>query len=145
MKFISAVFTVILFAVLLSAFKIDKSVKVIRLQNAPTPMSRGKVVYTQYCMPCHQVDGSGVPNMNPPLIKTSYVLGDKTTLVSIIVKGLNKGVVIDGEEYTNPMPAQSFLTDQQVADVTTYVRNSFGNKAAGLTLGEVKAIKAKLK
>jgi mono/diheme cytochrome c family protein len=145
MKLISVVFTVIIFAVLLSAFKIEKPVKVIRVQNAQTPMNRGKVVYTQYCMPCHQVDGSGVPNMNPPLIKTSYVLGDKTTLVSIIVKGLNKGVVIDGEEYTNPMPAQSFLTDQQVADVTTYVRNSFGNKAAGLTLAEVKAIKAKLK
>ena len=145
MKFISAIFTIIISVVFLTAFKTEKVEKVNHIQNATTPMSRGKVVYTQYCMPCHQADGSGVPNMNPPLIKTSYVLGDKNTLVSIIIKGLNKGVIIDGEEYTNPMPAQSFLTDQQVADVSTYVRNSFGNKATALSLADVKAIKAKLK
>jgi len=40
-------------------------------------IEKGKLVYEQYCLTCHQVDGSGVPNLNPPLIKTSFVLGDK--------------------------------------------------------------------
>ncbi len=110
-----------------------------------TSISRGKAIYTQYCLPCHQVDGSGVYKLNPPLIKTAYVLGDKARLVKIILKGFNEGVEIDGDEYTNPMPAQSLLTDQQVADVASYVRNSFGNKAAMLTVAEVKAIKMKWK
>lgn len=113
-------------------------------QQKSNPMIRGKAVYTQYCMPCHQVDGSGVPNMNPPLINTSYVLGSKATLVQILVKGLNKGVEIDGDYYSNPMPAQA-LSDQQVSDVLTFVRNSFGNKATAVTVAEVKALKAKLK
>jgi mono/diheme cytochrome c family protein len=146
MKYIFLMFAVFTTAILSSAFiSPNKSALKTVIQSTQTPMSRGKAVYTMNCMPCHQIDGSGVPNMNPPLIKTSYVLGSKVTLVSIVVKGLNKGVEIDGEEYTNPMPAQSNLTDQQIADVLTYVRNSFGNKATGLTLAEVKAIKAKLK
>src|SRR6476659_2308027 len=111
-------------------------------QQKSNPMIRGKVVYTQYCMPCHQIDGSGVPNLNPPLIKTSYVLGSKATLVEILVKGFNKGVEIDGDTYSNPMPAQA-LNEQQISDVLTFVRNSFGNKATPVTVAEVKAIKAK--
>jgi mono/diheme cytochrome c family protein len=146
MKYFLIMFAVITTALFSSAFVSFTTPKLNTvIQKSSTPMSRGKAVYAMNCMPCHQVDGSGVPNMNPPLIKTTYVLGSKATLVSIIVKGLNIGVVIDGEQYTNPMPAQSNLTDQQIADVATYVRNSFGNKAAGLTLAEVKAIKAKLK
>lgn len=104
---------------------------------------RGKVVYTQYCMPCHQVDGSGVMNMNPPLIKTTYVLGNQTELINILLKGMKKGVVIDDEEYSNPMPAVNFLSDLQVADVLTYVRNSFGNKGSVITPAQVKLVRAK--
>ncbi len=146
MRYILIMFTVIFTAIFSVAFINKENSKTYTpLQSSQTSMSRGKAVYTLSCMPCHQIDGSGVPNMNPPLIKTTYVLGSKTTLVSIVVKGFNKEVEIDGELYTNPMPAQSNLTDQQIADVLTYVRNSFGNKATAFTLAEVKAIKAKLK
>ncbi len=110
--------------------------------NSPS-LLKGKAVYTQYCLPCHQVDGSGVMNMNPPLIATAYVLGDKTQLINILLKGLSKGVVIDGDKYTNAMPAVNNLTDQQISDVLTYVRNSFGNKASNVTAAEVKAVRAK--
>src|SRR6476469_6470 len=114
------------------------------MQQKSKPMIRAKAVYIQYCMPCHQIDGSGVPNLNPPLIKTSYVLGSKATLVEILVKGFNKGVEIDGDTYSNPMPAQT-LNKPQIYDVLTFVRNSFDNKATPVTVAEVKAIKAKLK
>ncbi len=102
----------------------------------------GKVIYTQNCLTCHQADGYGVQNMNPPLIKTSYVLGDKTRLIGILLNGLSHQE-IDGNPYQNVMPSQSFLTDKQMADVLTYVRNSFGNKASAITEAEVKTIKAK--
>jgi mono/diheme cytochrome c family protein len=94
-------------------------------------------------LPCHQSDGGGVMNMNPPLIGTTYVLGDKTQLINILLKGLTKGVEIDGDKYTNPMPAVNYLSDQQIADVLTYVRNSFGNKATLISSAEVKAVRAK--
>ena len=106
-------------------------------------MQRGKVVYTQYCLPCHQADGGGVMNLNPPLIKTTYVLGDQTRLINILLKGLNKGVTIDGDEYTNPMPPVNYLSDQQIADVLTYVRNNFSNKASAVTAAQVKLVRSK--
>ncbi|MBS1933053.1 MAG: cytochrome c [Bacteroidetes bacterium] len=108
-------------------------------------VERGKKVYTERCLTCHQADGGGVQNMNPPLIKTKWVLGDKTQLITIVLKGLNTGVVIDDIEYHNVMASHADLTDLQIADVLTYVRNSFGNKAKAVTPAEVKTVRAKLK
>ncbi len=105
-------------------------------------MAAGKLIYGQNCISCHQVDGYGVQNMNPPLIKTSYVLGDKTRLINILLNGLSHQE-IDGETYQNVMPSHDFLTDQQIADVLTYVRNSFGNKASAVKLAEVKTLRVK--
>ena len=114
--------------------------------TAPTTVSAatlaaGKTVYTQNCLTCHQADGGGVDGMNPPLTKTDYVLGDKTRLVKVILNGL-QGEDIEGEPYHGVMPSFDVLSDQQIADVLTYVRNSFGNKASGLKAPEVKAIRA---
>ena len=50
-------------------------------------VTRGQVVYAKYCLTCHQVDGSGVPNMNPPLIQTKWTLGSKTVLIEQVLKG----------------------------------------------------------
>ena len=103
---------------------------------------RGKKVYDLYCMACHQADGKGVQRMNPPLSKTSYVLGDKKALINIVLKGMDEPIEIDGETYTNVMAPHDFLKDQEIADVLTYVRNSFGNKASLVTVAEVKAARA---
>ena len=82
--------------------------------------------------------------MNPPLIKTKWILGEKTALITIVLKGLNTGVQIDGMEYHNVMASQADLNDLQIADALTYVRNSFGNKARLVTEAEVKTVRAKL-
>lgn len=106
-------------------------------------INRGKIVYKTYCLTCHQADGGGVPRMNPPLIRTEFVGGDKERLIGIVLKGLNQPIEIDGEEFSNVMASHAFLTDLQVADVLTYVRNSFGNKYATITPAEVKSVRAK--
>ena len=108
-------------------------------------ITRGKKVYDTYCLPCHLADGGGVPRMNPPLIKTVYVLGDKKRLVGIVLNGMDEPLEIDGETYSNVMAPHEFLKDQEIADVLTYVRNSFGNKASAVTAEEVKAIRAEKK
>ena len=105
-------------------------------------MDRGKKVYQTYCLPCHQVDGSGVPRLNPPLIKTSFVLGDKKMLIGIVLHGLDQEIEIDGEVYSNVMASHDFLKDEEIADVLTYVRNSFGNKAPAVKPAEVAAVRA---
>ena len=105
----------------------------------------GSEAYVLFCLSCHQADGGGVPKLNPPLIKTKWVLGDKKKLINLILKGMNETIEINDEEYHNAMPAQAYLTDQQIADILTYVRNSFGNKASAVTAGEVKAVRASTK
>jgi mono/diheme cytochrome c family protein len=118
-------------------------------QNSSTAFQQqkmpGETIYKKYCISCHQADGGGVPNMSPPLIKTSYVLGEKETLIKIVLNGL-KNVDINEETYNNPMPALgSALKDKEIADVLTYVRNSFGNKAPAVTIDDVKKARADVK
>jgi mono/diheme cytochrome c family protein len=102
---------------------------------------RGKTVFLVTCLTCHQADGQGVQRMNPTLVKTKWVLGDKKALSKIVLNGLKGGEIeIDGDAFHNPMPPQAaLLTDQQIADVLTYVRNSFGNKASAVTTADVRA------
>lgn len=106
----------------------------------------GQTVYQKYCLTCHQVDGSGVPNLNPPLTGTKWVLGPKTVLIQQVLHGSKGKVEIDGETFHNAMPPQGKgMTDEEIANVLTYVRNSFGNKASRVTPAEVKGVRAKTK
>lgn len=116
------------------------------VQQPPLKASiqRGAIVFKSTCLACHQADGLGVQRMNPPLVKTKWVLGDKKALAKIVLFGLKGGEIeIDGDEFHNPMPPQAGqLTDQQIADALTYVRNSFGNKASAVSPADVKAARA---
>lgn len=110
-------------------------------QNSPDvepAVDRGKIVFEQTCLPCHQADGSGIPALAPPLIKGTFVGGDKTRLIRIVLNGM-EGVEIKGESYASAMPAFGHLTDAQIADVLTYVRSNFQNTAGPITEAEVTA------
>ena len=108
----------------------------------PSGIQRGQKVYEQTCLPCHQADAGGVPGMTPPLQKSSYVQGTPKKVIGIVLNGLNDGVEIDGETYSNPMPPfGTALKDQEIADVLTYVRSHFGNKATPITVTQVSQIR----
>lgn len=132
--------------VFIAAFAQQKKPAVNNNQQPATKASveAGKLVYAQYCLTCHQADGGGVQNMNPTLINTSYIIGDKAKLVEVLLNGLSH-VEIDGETYSNVMPSFSYLKDKQIADVLTYVRNSFTNKKSIVTITDVKIGRSKLK
>ena len=135
MKIIIIILSVICFTVAFAQTKIA-----IRVAQTDS-YKRGKEVYAKVCLSCHQIDGGGVPKLNPPLIKVSYVTGDKKQLISIVLKGMNDRIPIDDEYYSNNMASHKDLSDQQIADVLTFVRNSFGNKASIVTIAEVKAVR----
>jgi len=127
-------------AILLMGATAAQNKPISKAQQQPsikTSIAAGKLVYTQYCLSCHMADGGGVQNMNPPLIKTSFINGEKSKLVSVVLNGMSQKE-IDGETYNNVMAPFNYLTDKQIADVLTYVRNSFGNKKTAVTVAEVK-------
>lgn len=133
-------------AILLAATSVAQQKKIINKTSTVATKSSiadGELVYTQFCVSCHLPDGGGVQNMNPPLFKTSWVNGDKARLVTTVLGGMSQQE-IDDERYNNVMPSFIYLTDKQVADVLTYVRNSFGNKKSAVTASEVKPVRAKL-
>ena len=113
-------------------------------QPPPTSKQRGNELYKKYCLTCHQANGTGVPRMNPPLIKTTYVTGDKKKLIKWVLQGSVENIPIDGQTYSNNMPAQAYLKDQEIADILTYIRSSFGNKATAVTAAEVKTVRASI-
>ena len=107
-------------------------------------MANGKKIYETRCLVCHQADGGGVPNMNAPLDGASNVVGnDIARLVKIIRNGYNERVALDGYYYSNAMAANPDLKDADIADVLSYIRNSWTNKASKITLAQVQKVKKK--
>jgi len=65
------------------------------------------------------------------------VTGDKTRLLNVVLKGLNGEIVVNGKPYNGLMPAHNFLKDEEVANILTYIRSSFGNNASAVSVQEV--------
>lgn len=102
----------------------------------------GKEVYKAYCMNCHMEDGKGTPGINPPLANADYIKNPVKSLIKIIIEGQSGEITVNKKKYNSFMPPQYYLTDEQVADVMNYIRNTWGNKVAGtVTPAQVKALR----
>jgi glucose/arabinose dehydrogenase len=101
----------------------------------------GEKVYSVYCGTCHQRDGKGASGRFPPLAKSSWVTGDKGKLISIVLRGLEGPVEVNGEDFNGTMPEHSFLADEEIANVLTYIRQNFGNQASAVTSKEVQTVR----
>jgi len=109
-------------------------------------MESGKKVYQKYCQTCHMEDGGGVPGMNAPLIGSKYVSGDKEKLISIALHGSTAFENEPGRKiYQNKMPSFVNLSDQEIADALTYIRNSFNNKGSVVAAEDVKPVRRPIK
>lgn len=111
-------------------------------QQTSAPEHPGKAVYTKYCLVCHQADGSGVPGMHPPLTPGSWVGNDPKELIAIMMKGLSGKIEVNGETFNGFMPSQAQLTDEEIADVLSYVRSSFGNNFEPIDAKLVKKVRS---
>jgi mono/diheme cytochrome c family protein len=102
----------------------------------------GAQVYSQTCAACHQPAGEGKEQMYPPLAGSEWVTGPDARLVRIVLHGLTGEIEVEGQTFAGMMPPWGpTLTDAEIAAVTTYVRSSFGNKAAPVTAATVAAIR----
>jgi len=107
-------------------------------------LTGGHRIYYTYCSACHQENGKGAGGRFPTLSGTDWVLGDKSRLIKVVLEGLEGVIEINGESYSGLMPQHSFLKDQEMADVLTYIRTSFGNDASAVGIEEVKQVRNSL-
>jgi mono/diheme cytochrome c family protein len=108
-------------------------------------MRAGEAIYVDSCSACHAMNGKGSPYLFPSLAQSSNVQSkDPASLIRIVLRGARS--VATKEEPTAPgMPSYSWqLSDQEVADVLTYIRNSWGAHAAPVSVGEVRAARTSL-
>ena len=110
-------------------------------ETSTQALTAGVQVYTANCAACHQVDGSGVPNIQPALIDDDIVAGDPNLLIRAVLNGPAKVLPPGRPTYSNAMPAFSRLTDQQIADVLTYIRHDFGEQASAIDAQQVQVIR----
>ena len=107
--------------------------------------AKGKKIYTEYCKTCHQETGKGMPKIYPPLEKSDYIKAQSVeTLIREVVFGKSGKVKVNGQEYNGVMaPLPKKYTDQDIADVMTYVFTNFGNSKGKVTVAQVAAAKKK--
>ena len=96
----------------------------------------GQRVYEQNCQACHQADGSGIKGAFPPLAGADYLLADPKRSIDVLLKGLSGKINVNGAEYNGVMPAVS-LSDEKVANVLTYVLNTWNNNGGEITPQDV--------
>jgi len=122
----------------------DDSALVNQKAISKEPDHPGKLTYMQFCLPCHMAKGEGVPSLYPPLNQAEVIGGDEKRLVEIVLKGMEGAIVVNGEPYNNIMTKLDFLTDQQVAEVLSYVRSNFGNTYAPVSIEKVTEVRITL-
>ncbi len=106
-------------------------------------MEKGKRVFAQTCVACHQAEGQGLPGVFPPLAKSDFLMADKPRAIAALIKGLSGPIEVNGQKYNGVMPPV-MLNDEQVAQVLTYVRNSWGNSGDIVTVDEVRQVHAQV-
>ena len=105
-------------------------------------IARGKIVYNQICLACHQAEGQGIPLAFPPLAKSDYLNADVDRAIGTVVNGQQGKITVNGEDFNGVMP-QLGLNDEQIANALTYVYNQWENNGTEVTPEMVAAVRAK--
>ncbi len=105
-------------------------------------LNRGKLLagaklYATYCATCHQGDGRGDGTRFPPVESSEWVKGDKKRLINIVLNGLTGPITVNGVGFNETMPANSYLKDEEIALILTYVRANFKNNSSAILPAEV--------
>lgn len=137
MKILLSVF---LFAICLVMISWKPGVSNADLAKGP----KGRKTYDKVCSPCHSADAKGIPSFSPALSGSKIVLGPGNKLIRVLLKGSAELKNYPGRNNKNEMPAQADLKDKRIANLLTYIRNNFGNKAPAITADEVKVERGKL-
>ncbi len=104
----------------------------------------GKKVFAVRCASCHQANGQGIAGQYPPLAGSKWVTSDPGLITNIILKGLKGEIIVKGETYGTSAAVNMAavpISDREIANVTTYVRQAWGNEAPEILESEVSAFR----
>ncbi len=109
--------------------------------------AKGQLLFEGTCKACHQSTGLGTPGQYPPLAGSEWVQAQNPNrLIRIVLHGAAGPLSVSGHEFVGAMPAwKDVFTDEQIANVLTYVRQSWGNNAPKVDVAKVKALREKEK
>ncbi len=110
----------------------------------PVKGPKGKKTYDRVCSPCHSADAKGIQSFSPPLSGSKIVLGPSNKLIRVMLRGSEELKNYPGHNNKGGMPSQAELKDRRIANLLTYLRSNFGNKAPAVTADEVMRERAKL-
>ena len=112
--------------------------------------AKGAEVFNRegHCITCHQSDGKGLPAAQfPPIAGSEWITGSEERLIKLTLHGLQGPIKVKGTHYPGVVPMTPFkmLSDEEIAAVLTFVRNTFGNKASVITPTNVKKVREETK
>lgn len=130
---------------LIAADKVPAGLPVEKAATAPVvAASKGAAVYKSYCEACHKPDGKGVPGSFPALDGNTFVTGNPASLIATVIQGRTGATKAKNSAYGEQMPAFGFLTDEDVAAVTSYIRHSWNNHADSIAVSVITQTRKKL-
>ncbi|GIV37240.1 MAG: hypothetical protein KatS3mg032_1619 [Cyclobacteriaceae bacterium] len=101
---------------------------------------QGQLLYEKHCSNCHQPNGSGLKNLYPPLALSDFLKNNPEKTLCLMRHGLTGEVVVNNITFNQPMPGIPSLTDLEIAEIATYIYNSWGNKRGLVEVQEAERV-----
>ena len=101
---------------------------------------QGEKLYIRHCSNCHQLDGSGLGRVYPPLNDSDYMQKNFRDVVCLIRHGKSGELMVNGQRFNQPMPGIPSLTDLEIAEIATYIYNTWGHERGIVEVKDATAI-----
>lgn len=102
----------------------------------------GSVLYKGTCSVCHQNNGEGLAGVFPPLANSDFLLANQQQVIEVVLNGLSGPITVNGKPFNSVMPPMSQLNDDEIANILTYIYNSWGNNKSVVTAEAVANVRA---
>lgn len=101
---------------------------------------QGELLYTKHCSNCHQPNGTGLGRVYPPLNKSDFMDNHFDEVICLMKYGKEGEMLVNGIQFNQPMPGVSSLTDIEIAEIATYIYNTWSHEKKDISLHQVSGI-----
>lgn len=98
---------------------------------------QGQELYVTHCSNCHQKNGTGLGLLYPPLNTSDYMEANFNKVICLMKKGTDEELMVNGKKFNQPMPGVPALTELEIAEIATYIYNSWGHERGRVEIKDV--------